>query len=842
MRNALIQILLPVSVLFAGGLKSPAEFLGYELGDYFTYHHRVVSYYEHVADVASNVKIIPYGKTYEQRPLMVAVISSDENMTMLDDLRMDNLKRAGLIKGKASGKKVGIVWLSYNVHGNEASSTEAAMKTLHALADRKNKSIQKWLENTIVILDPCINPDGRDRYADWFRMTGNRWPDADPLSREHMEPWPGGRTNHYYFDLNRDWAWQTQIESESRIALYNKWMPHVHVDFHEQGVNNPYYFAPAAEPFHEYITDWQRELQTMIGKNHAKYFDKNNWLYFTKEIFDLLYPSYGDTYPTYNGAIGMTYEQAGHSRGGLAVETEDGDTLTLKDRLTHHHTTGLSTVEVASQNVDRIVAEFTKFFVEGKKKPQGEYNHYIIPKSNNIDKVNDLKEWLDKNGIEHRVASAGKSVKGFNYKIGKKEQVRLNKGDLVVSAKQPKSVLVQVLFEPRTALVDTLTYDLTAWSLPYVYGLDAFAIKGDVKSSTARHFTSKLKEISGSPYAYILPWKGIHDLKFLAYLFKNNIVVRVSYEPFEMGGVKYGRGTLVITRKGNERHGHSFDEIVRNSAQKFGRSLKAASTGLVSKGKDFGSSSMRVVKRPKVGLISGDGVGSYSFGEVWHFFERQIEFPVTVLGSDYFTRIPKHDFDVLILPGGSHSYLNKEFLNELRHWVRSGGRLIIMDSAMDKFVDQKGFGLKKFATDEEKKASEDKDKERNLTERLKPYKDRQRSGLSQNAYGSIVKVKMDNSHPLAFGYDDSYFSLKLRNRRYAYLPKGWNVGTIQDSTAIVSGFVGYKAQENFRESMVFGVEEIGRGEVVYLSNNPLFRAFWYNGKMLFGNAIFILGN
>ena len=842
MRNVLIKILLPISVIFAGGLKSPAEFLGYDLGDHFTYHHRVVSYYEHVADAASNVKIIPYGKIYEHRPLLVAVISSDENMAMLDDLRMDNLKRAGLMKGNPTGKKVGIVWLSYNVHGNEANSTEAAMKTLHALADRNNKSTQEWLENTIVILDPCINPDGRDRYTNWFRMTGNRWPDADPLGREHMEPWPGGRTNHYYFDLNRDWAWQTQIESESRITLYNQWLPHVHVDFHEQGINNPYYFAPAAEPFHEYITDWQRELQTMIGKNHAKYFDKNNWLYFTKEVFDLLYPSYGDTYPTYNGAIGMTYEQAGHSRGGLAVETEDGDTLTLKDRLTHHHTTGLSTVEVASQNVDRMVSEFTKFFANGKKNPRGEFNHYIIPKSNRIDKVNDLKEWLDKNGIEHRVASVGKSVKGFSYQSGKKEQVRLKKGDMVVSAKQPKSVLVQVLFEPQTTLQDTLSYDLTAWALPYVYGLDAYAIKGDVKSSTARHFTSKSKVISGSPYAYILPWKGIHDLKFLAYLFKNDIVTRVSDEPFELGGKKYNRGTLVITRKGNEKLGPSFDEIVQKGAKKFERFLTAASTGFVSKGKDFGSSSMRVVKRPKIGLISGDGVRSYAYGEVWHFFERQIEFPITVLGSDYFTNIPKHDFDVLILPSGNHSYLNKESLNELRHWVRSGGRLILMASALDKFVDQKGYGLKKFANDDEKKSSEKKKKERDLSERLRSYKDRQRSGLSQNAYGSIVKVKMDNSHPLAFGYDDSYFSLKLRNRRYAYLPKGWNVGTLQDSTAIVSGFVGYKAKENFRESMVFGVEEIGRGEIVYLSDNILFRAFWYNGKLLFGNAVFIVGN
>ena len=466
MRKASINIFFIFSILFAGDLKSPGEFLGYNLGDQFTYHHRVVSYVEHVAASRLNVTLQHYGKTYEQRPLLVAIVSSPENMANLDQIRRDNLKRAGMLKGKPSGKKVGIVWLSYNVHGNEANSTEAAMKTLHALADPTNRDTQKWLENTVVILDPCINPDGRDRYTHWFRMTGNRWPDADPVSREHMEPWPGGRTNHYYFDLNRDWAWQTQTESDSRIKLYNQWLPHVHVDFHEQGINSPYYFAPAAEPFHEYITDWQRELQTMIGKNHAKYFDKNNWLYFTKEVFDLLYPSYGDTYPTYNGAIGMTYEQAGHSRGGLAIETEDGDTLTLLDRITHHYTTGLSTVEVASQNVNRIVDEFVKFFSEGKNNPKGEYNTFIISKSNHIDKLNDLQGWLDKNGIQYGTASASRSYKGFNYKTGKTGSVKTNVGDLVISANQSKSVLVQVLFEPQTTLRDTLTYDLTAWAIP----------------------------------------------------------------------------------------------------------------------------------------------------------------------------------------------------------------------------------------------------------------------------------------------------------------------------------------------------------------------------------------
>ena len=361
----LYLLFIMVCFVSANTLLPPSDFLGYKLGDKFTPHHLVVDYLFHVLQNEPNVEIIEYGKTYEGRPLMLAFISSVDNMDKLEQIRKDNLIRAGIIEGSTKTKKVGIVWLSYNVHGNEANSTEAAMKTLHALADKSNIKTQEWLKNTVVIIDPSVNPDGRDRYANWYRMTANRWPDADPLGREHMEPWPGGRTNHYYFDLNRDWAWQTQVESQLRIVKYNEWLPHIHVDFHEQGYNSPYFFAPAAKPLHQYITDWQKDFQKTIGLNHAKYFDRNNWLYFTKESFDLLYPSYGDTYPTYNGAIGMTYEQAGHSRGGLAIETEDGDTLTLADRLEHHYTTGLSTIEVASKNVEKMVNEFWKARVRG---------------------------------------------------------------------------------------------------------------------------------------------------------------------------------------------------------------------------------------------------------------------------------------------------------------------------------------------------------------------------------------------------------------------------------------------------------------------------------------------
>ena len=490
-----------------------------------------------------------------------------------------------------------------------------------------------------------------------------------------------------------------------------------------------------------------------------------------------------------------------------------------------------------------MVSEFKKFFSENKNNPKGTYTSYVISKSNSEDKLDDLRTWLDSNGIQHGTAKTTKSYRGLNYQTGKSEQAKVIKGDLVISAYQPKSVLVQVLFEPKTLLRDTLTYDITAWAIPYVYGLEAYAIKSDIKANLNSK-SNKPKTIISTlekPYAYILPWENIKDLRFLAYLFKNDIVTRVSMESFAIDGKSYAPGTLVITRKGNEKKEINFDDVIQNGAKIFNRSLTTTTSGFVSKGKDFGSSSMKVVKRPKIGLVAGNTVRSYSFGEVWHFFERQIEFPVTVIDKNNFNFVPKHDYDVFILPSGNHSYIDSEARNELRHWVRSGGRLILIDSAIDRFVDQKGYGLKQFSNDEEKKNYEKKQKKRELSERLNPYKDRRRNNLSYNAYGAIVKINLDNTHPLAFGYNKNYFSLKLRNRRYAFLSRGWNVGTTQDSSSVVSGFVGYKAKENFRESMVFGVEHMGRGRVIYLADNPLFRAFWYNGKLLFGNAVFIVG-
>ena len=471
--------LLAISIFFtfvanAQKLLSPDEFLGYKLGDRFTPHYRMVDYFTHVSETMPNVEFKQYGETFEHRPLMYAVITSQENFKNLEQIRTDNLKRTGLKEGTPSGDKKAIVWFSYNVHGNEASSLEASMQTLYELANPANANAQEWLKNTVVILDPCINPDGRDRYVNFYTQYFNRPANRDNDGKEHHEPWPSGRTNHYLFDLNRDWAWGTQKETRHRLKIYNEWMPHVHVDFHEQGYNSPYYFAPAAEPYHEVISPWQREFQVIIGKHNAKYFDEKGWLYFTKEIFDLYYPSYGDTYPTFNGAVGMTYEQGGGGSGGLSITTKEQDQLTLKDRLTHHKAAGLATLEITSKNATRVVEEFEKYFRENLTNPSFQYKTYIIKAGNNIDKINQLTEWMDLQAISYGHPATGKSMRGFDYQNQITTSFNLSLDDLVVNIYQPKSRFITTIFEPQSKLVDSVTYDITAWNLMYAYNLKAY--------------------------------------------------------------------------------------------------------------------------------------------------------------------------------------------------------------------------------------------------------------------------------------------------------------------------------------------------------------------------------
>jgi len=823
-------------------LLTPAEFLGYEPGERFTAHHRVVEYFRHVARALPNAEVFDYGKTYEGRPLIYLAITSAENFRNLEDIRINNLKRAGIQPGNPEGKKIPIVWLSYNVHGNEASSMEAAMLTLYQLADPNNKTSQEWLANSVVIMDPCINPDGRDRYANFYNQYGNRPPNPNYTAKEHHEPWPGGRTNHYFFDLNRDWAWCTQVESQQRLKVYNQWLPHVHVDFHEQGYNNPYFFAPAAEPLHDVISPWQKEFQLMIGKNNARYFDENGWLYFTKEVFDLYYPSYGDTYPTYSGAIGMTYEQAGGGAGGLSVTTETGKALTLKDRIMHHHTSGLSTIEITAKNGARVTDEFQKYFKENNLSPTAEYKTYVITGANDPDKIQKLTKWMDLHSIRYGHPAATKSSRGFSYQAQRVVPVKVSPSDLVITAYQPKSRFITTIFEPTSRLSDSLTYDITAWNLMYAYNLEAYALTERIDAPKP-YQPPALPQSSETTkaYAYIFRYQNLNDVKLLAALLKHNFSIRYAEKSFAINGQTFSPGSLIVTRENNDNV-PGFDYTIRMLADLHGRIAYPANTGFADQGKDLGSGGLRLVHAPKIATLFGEQTSALSSGEIWHFFEQQAEFPITQIETDYFKNADLKKFDVLIIPEGSYSLFDDPMLERISTWVREGGRLILVGNALNAFVDKKGFSLKRYASESEKLNVEQAEKQRLQKAGFSRYEDVERAQLSSNISGAIYKARIDNSHPVGFGLKEYYYTLKTHERRYAWLDNGWNVSYFTEEVKPVQGFAGFKANRALDNSLLLGVEDAGTGHIIYFVDNPLFRSFWEDGKMLFANAVFLVDN
>ncbi|MDN3204067.1 M14 family metallopeptidase [Algoriphagus sediminis] len=842
MKKLLTTSLLAFSLVISAfaQIQTPEQFLGYKPGDRFTPHHRMIDYFEHVAENNPNVILQQYGETNEKRPLIIAILSSAENMGNLEEIRTDNLRRAGLIEGDPV-HSIPVNWMSFNVHGNESVGMEAAISAFHTLADPNNETSQEWLKNQVVIIDPAINPDGRDRYAMWYNQKMNTTLQPDLQSVEHNEPWPGGRANHYLFDLNRDWAWQVQVESQARLKVYQEWMPQLHLDFHEQGINSPFYMAPAAEPLHEQLTEWQHEFQDIFGKNTAKYFDEKGRFYFTKERFDLLYPSYGDTYPMFNGAIGMTIEQGGSGRAGLAGFNAVGDTVTLSYRIEGHYTAAMSATEVTSQHAEKLLEEFANFYESNSSNPKGQYKSFVIKGEDNPAQLAKLLELLDKNGIQYGTAGKKSGLRGWSYQSGQSESFSTSEEDVIVSAYQPKSVLAQVLFEPSPQLNDSITYDITSWALPYAYGLEAYASESRIEPAGEYQAPEFIQNQAGTtPVAYIAEWQGTRAASFLASLLDQGVRVKYPEYPFTTEGKSFPAGTLLITKGGNE-YVKDFDRVVTETANKFQIELATTMTGYMESGKDFGSPTIRVIEAPKVALVGGAGTSSLGYGELWHFFEKDLNYPLVNLELENMARYDLSDYDVLIMPSLWGGGINDRVKANVMDWVRDGGRLIAIDGSVDLFANEEGFELKTFDTEEDEKAAEEMADSVRVAERLEPYIDGERLAISGGVTGAIYEVEMDETHPLGYGTGGKFYTLKNNSNSYAYMNNGVNAGRILSTDSYRTGYVGVKIKERMGESLAIGSERKGRGHIIYFVDNPIFRGFWESGKMVLSNAIFMVG-
>jgi hypothetical protein len=817
-------------------IKSPDEFLGYELGTQFTYHQRAVDYFRYIAEASTLADYVSYGTSYEGRQLGVCFISSEENLKNLEVYRKNNLIKTGLIKGEFIGKQIPFIWLSYNVHGNESVGMEAAMKTLYTLVSGSYEGVSDWLKTCIIVIDPCQNPDGRDLYTNRYKSSQTFGLNANPDSWEHNQGWPGARSNHYMFDLNRDWAWQTQVETQQRLALYNQYMPQVHADFHEMGAESTFFFAPGADPWHEAITPWQREFQKLMGTGNAKLFDEKFKLYFTKENFDLFCPSFGDTWPLFNGAMGFTYEQAGGGGSGLAYKLETGDTITLKDRIEGHFTASMATLKVSYENREKLISEFNKFFEEGEKNPVFAYKSVIIKGTNERSGLESLFELLDRNQIRYNYASSiGKKMKGFDYLNNKENEMTIEKGDILISPFQPQSHFVKVMFEPKSTAIDSLSYDLTAWALPYVYNLKAFAFNEQIKPEERKVVfdTVRNETKSNNPYAYVADFKGFNEMKFMAALYSKDMKVRYSLKPFSIDSVKFSRGSIIVARGDNKHLGTKFDQVIAEAANKCHVRLYPTTTGLVESGKDFGSGYSPLKKKPEIAILCGEGTSSGSVGELWYFFERELIYPLTMINTSYGESVDFTKYDILILTSGSYTRLKDAILD----FVKKGGRVIALENAGSLFSAEKTTALAKALDTRtaEQKAAEKKEKSDDPA-LLKKFESERRYSLSERSAGSIYKVKLDDTNPYVFGLGSYWFVMK-RSAGYPFLSAGYNIGYILDKDPI-SGFAGFKYKDKIKNTIVIGSEKIGAGEVVYITDDPIFRAFWKSGRVLVGNVVF----
>lgn len=820
-------------------LLSPEAFLGYPLGSRFTSQEKILDYCRHLESYGNgHVRVKIYGQTPGHRPLFVCFVSSQSNLEHLDAIKRNNRMLACFQKGHPDYNAPVVLWYSYNVHGNEPSCSEAALAFLYQAACGM-EPFQSCLRNCLIIVDPCVNPDGRARYINWFEDVSGNSPNLDSDAIEHHEPWPGGRYNHYYFDLNRDWVWQSQPESQQRLALYQDYLPQVHADFHEQEIGNPYYFPPAAHSYHDLITPWQRSFQQIVGNIIARDFDQKGWLYFTKEEFDLFYPSYGDSYPLFNGAVGMTFEQAGNSHAGLRIVTPQGNKLNLSDRIAHHLLSSIDVMRAASLYATDLLENYHHFFSTVPSNIT--YKTYIVKyRSGDEERIRDLKALLRLNGIWF--GSGSGEFKGVDFNDFKVKKISLTPKDLLISIRQPKGVLASVLFEPRSRLEDSLTYDITSWALPYVYGLQGFAVKNAIRVTvdSARPQTMAM-DSSLTHYGYAIRWQGPHSARVLTGLLKLGITVRFSDLPFSVGGENFSRGTLLILRDANMAWGDSLWYWTKKEAASQQVPVYALDKGMVDKGADFGSPHIHVIKAPKIAVVSGKFENPTSIGEIWYLFDHHLNYPVSMVSENDLEDLDLDKYQILILPSGDYPIgEDKYFMDRLLSWIKKGGKLICMEDAIALVSSQPWSGLHE-RTSQQDLENRAKANAPNSYDLLSRYGDRDRKEVSSSMPGAIFRVDLDNTHPLMYGYGSTYYTLKQNSTIYNFIgTEGWNAGIFKKNAAL-SGFIGYDLQKKLSDGLLFGNTMIGKGTLVFFTDDVLFRDYWNNGKLMFINAVFLVG-
>ncbi len=825
----------PGNNAFTEEVPSPSEFLGYEIGEFHTRHDRLVGYFYELARVSDRVHIQEIGMTYEQRPMIVAIITSVENYNNLENIRQEHITLTDpqALIPEIDGMPV-IIQLGYNVHGNEPSSSEAAMLTAYYLTASTDPEVLQYLDKAVIFMEPVLNPDGRDRHTNWANMHRGFPPVADANDREHNEVWPSGRVNHYWFDLNRDWLPLVNVESQARLKFYHTWYPNVVTDFHEMGTNSTYFFEPT-KPLGSENPIIPRsnydDLNNLLAPYFAGAMDEIGSLYFTKEVFDNSYPGYGSTYPDIQGGLGLVFEQAS-SRGHLQ-ESQDGE-LPFAFTIRNHLVNSLATVKAAVENKDIFLRHQREFFTSAITQADGHYAQgYVFGDAGDRNRTKAFVDLLLQHKINVYETERNIEANNRSFRAG---------SSYIVPGNQQQFRMIATMFDTVTTFQDSLFYDTSAWSMVHAYGLPTSGINkrqwrnislGPQIDSTFLNDDSF--PVTRSDYAYLFSWQDYNAPRVLYELQKTDIISKTAFKPFSIetgqGIREFSNGSILVPVALQNMSSEELHSLMSELAETHNIKIESVKGGFSTTGIDLGSGSFENLEVPKPIMVIGKGVSQYEAGEIWHLMDSKLGMPLTKVDITDFSRVQLGNYNELIMVNGNYGLLNKGDVEKIKTWVEQGNTLILQKSAVT-------WGITNKLLPGELEVKKDTTAENSPGLRL----DFDRAEAIEGAKvigGSMYKVDLDITHPLGFGYTDrdlvvyrnSNILLNLGKNPYS------NVAVYKDNP-LVSGYVSSENLEKLPGTPSLLVSKLGSGRVISFVDNPNFRGTWYGTNKLFFNALF----
>jgi len=808
---------LPKNVTYNQDIPTPQSVLGFEVGEWHITHDKLVEYMKLLSAVSNRISIEDRGKTFEGRPLILLTVTSPENHGNLDAIRTQHLK---LIDYKQSNQLNTdtmplVVYQGFSIHGNEPSGSNSSLILAYYLAAAEGDDIEELLENTVILLDPSFNPDGLQRFAYWANTNKSDFLNADPNDREFHEVWPGGRTNHYWFDMNRDWLPVQLPESRALIETYNNWMPNILTDHHEMGTNSTFFFQPGVQSrVHPLTPKLNQELTKEIGNYHAKALDNIGSLYFTEERYDDYYYGKGSTFPDINGGIGILFEQA--SSRGHAQETDNG-LLSFPFTIRNQFTAALSTLKAAKEMRIKLLKYQKDFYVnEHNENEKNSIKAIVFGDDKDVAKTNHLAEILQRHKIVVNRLNNDLTIEGKQFK---------KETSFIIPTNQTKSTIIKAMFEKRTTFTDSLFYDISAWTFPLAFNLDYAELKntqnvGDVVPNVE---IKKGEVTTQSSYAYLMEWHEYYTPKALNKMLQHGIRAKLALQPFSLNEESFDYGTIMIPVKNQNINESELYEIMKDIAQTSQVKITGVTTGLTL-GIDLGSSYFKTIEKQKVALLVGNGITSYDSGEIWYLFDQRYQMNVTKLDLEYLKNVDISEYTSIIVPS-TKVKLDEETINKLMTWVKEGGTIIGYKNAV-KWLSKNKFIELEFESS--------KVEAKNIS-----YEQKEDFEEAQDIAGAIFETKLDRSHPINFGYKNENLAMFRRTTIFIKADSSsYNNPIKYTKTPLLSGYISKPNLDILKNSVPFQVKSLGKGKVVVFTDNTNFRAFWYGTNKLLMNAIF----